>query len=107
MLLQRDVAKMRKEMESYRRDSHLPSFLFDDETQDLQQELAVLRGDYDQAKKVRVDHRKSGKHATNSWSVNIFDHVCHLCSKMCTRSAKFNIHVNNNNKITFYNFYCA
>ena len=59
MLLQRDVAKMRKEMETYRRDSHLPSFLFDDETQDLQQELAVLRGDYDKAKKVMIDARNS------------------------------------------------
>jgi centrosomal protein CEP85 len=49
---ERDVARMRKEMEVYRRDSRLPSFLFDDETQDLQQELAVLRGDFDKAKKV-------------------------------------------------------
>ena len=39
-------------MNVYRRDSRLPSFLFDDETQDLQQELAVVRGDYDKAKKV-------------------------------------------------------
>ncbi|KAI0213998.1 hypothetical protein LSAT2_000910 [Lamellibrachia satsuma] len=52
MLLQRDVAKMRKETEVYRRDSRLPSFLFDDETQDLQQELSVLRSDYDKAKKL-------------------------------------------------------
>lgn len=54
MLLQRDVAKMRKETEVYRRDSRLPSFLFDDETQDLQQELSVLRSDYDKAKKVSI-----------------------------------------------------
>ena len=51
-LLQKDVGKLRKDMDVCRRDSRLPSFLFDDETQDLQQELAVVRGDYDKAKKV-------------------------------------------------------
>ena len=53
-MLQRDVAKMWKETEVYRRDSRLPSFLFDDETQDLQQELSVMRSDYDKAKKVSI-----------------------------------------------------